>query len=141
MNVLNEPDTMEYFVDTFGTDHIFRVRLDLGFKCSPLVNVYLRQIVQDLQQSGELPAQKKKYSIYGPSTVGTFKFCMIRKSVTPKTELSAFDEFILNTKYRIRRLAGSKVQWYGLDTSSIIVETVPLITGGGSPASRIRRVD
>ena len=141
VNVLNEPDTMEYFVDTFGTDHIFRVRLDLGFKCSPLVNVYLRQIVQDLQQSGELPAQKKKYSIYGPSTVGTFKFCMIRKSVTPKTELSAFDEFILNTKYRIRRLAGSKVEWYGLDTSSIIVETVPLITGGGSPAKRIRRVD
>ena len=141
VNVLNEPDTMEYFVDTFGTDHIFRVRLDLGFKCSPRVNVYLRQIVQDLQQSGELPAQEKKYSIYGPSTVGTFKFCMIRKSVTPKTELSAFDEFILNTKYRIRRLAGSKVEWYGLDTSSIIVETVPLITGGGSPASRIRRVD
>ena len=55
VNVLNEPDTMEYHVDTFGTDHIFRVRLDLGFKCSPRVNVYLRQIVQDLQASGELP--------------------------------------------------------------------------------------
>ena len=136
VNVLNEPDTMEYHVDTFGTDYIFRVRLDLGFKCSPRVNVYLRQIVQDLQQSGELPDQDKKYSIYGPSTVGTFKFCMIRKSVTPKTELSALDEFILNTKYLIRRAAGSKVQWYGLDTSSLIVENVPLITGGGSGSPR-----
>ena len=56
---------------------------------------------------------------------------MIRKSVTPKTELSALDEFMLNTKYLIRRMAGSKVQWYGLDTSSLIVENVPLITGGG----------
>ena len=140
VNVLNEPDTMQYRVDTFGTDHIFRVRLDLGFKCSPRVNVYLRQIVQDLQASGELPRQDKKYSIYGPSTVGTFKFCMIRKSVTPKTELSAFDEFILNTKYLIRRMAGSKVQWYGLDTSSLIVETVPLITGGSNPTNRIQRV-
>ena len=142
VNVLNEPDTMEYRVDTFGTDYIFRVRLDLGFKCSPRVNVYLRQIVQDLQQSGDLPVQDKKYSIYGRSTVGTFKFCMIRKSVTPKTELSAFDEFILNTKYVIRRMAGSKVQWYGLDTSSLIVETVPLITGGGNPnARRIQRAE
>ena len=140
VNVLNEPDTLNYRVDTFGTDHIFRVSLDLGFKCSPRVNVYLRQIVQDLQQSGELPPQDKKYSIYGPSTVGTFKFCMIRKSVTPKTELSALDEFILNTKYLIRRMAGSKVQWYGLDTSSLIVETVPLITGGGSATKRIQRV-
>lgn len=139
VNVLNEPDTMQYQVDTFGTDFIFRVRLDLGFKCSPRVNVYLRQIVQDLQASGELPVQDKKYSIYGKSTVGTFKFCMIRKSVTPKTELSSLDEFILNTKYLIRRMAGSKVQWYGLDTSSLIVETVPLITGGGSGARRIQR--
>ncbi len=136
VNVLNEPDTMEYRVDTLGTDFIFRVRLDLGFKCSPRVNVYLRQIVQDLQATGELPEQDKKYSIYGKSTVGTFKFCMIRKSVTPKTELSAFDEFILNTKYLIRRMAGSKEQWYGLDTSSLIAENVPLITGGGSGSAR-----
>lgn len=141
VNVLNEPDTMEYRVDTFGTDFIFRVRLDLGFKCSPRVNVYLRQIVQDLQQSGDLPTQDKKYSIYGKSTVGTFKFCLIRKSVTPKTELSALDELLLNTKYLIRRLAGSKVQWYGLDTSSLIVENVPLITGTGSSTRRIRRVE
>ena len=140
VNVLNEPDVLQYRVDTFGTDHIFRVNLDLGFKRSPRVNVYLRQIVQDLQKSGELPDQDKKYSIYGPSTVGTFKFCMIRKSVTPKTELSAFDEFILNTKYLIRRMAGSKEQWYGLDTSSLILETVPLITGGGSSVYRIQRV-
>ena len=140
VNVLNEPDTMEYQVDTFGTDFIFRVRLDLGFKCSPRVNVYLRQIVQDLQASGELPEQDKKYSIYGNSTVGTFKFCMIRKTVTPKTELSPFDEFILNAKYAVRRAAGSKVEWYGLDTSSLIVESVPLITGGGSSARRIQRV-
>ena len=140
VNVLNEPDVLQYRVDTFGTDFIFRVNLDLGFKRSPRVNVYLRQIVQDLQKSGELPDQDKKYSIYGPSTVGTFKFCMIRKSVTPKTELSAFDEFILNTKYLIRRMAGSKEQWYGLDTSSLILETVPLITGGGSSVHRIQRV-
>ena len=139
VNVLNEPDTREYRVDTFGTDFIFRVRLDLGFKCSPRVNVYLRQIVQDLQQSGDLPTQDKKYSIYGKSTVGTFKFCMLRKSVTPKTELSALDELLLNTKYLIRRLAGSKAQWYGLDTSSLIVENVPLITGTGSSTRRIRR--
>ena len=141
VNVLSEPDTMDYRVETYGTDFIFRVKLDLGFQCSPRINVYLRQIVQDLQQSGELPPQDKKYSIYGPSTVGTFKFCIIHKSVTTKTELSPLDERILNTKYAIRRLAGSKVTWYGLDTSSLILEKVPLITGGGSGGKHIRRAE
>ena len=140
VNVLDEPDVMKYRVDTFGTDFIFRVRLDLGFKCSPWVNIYLRQIVQDLQESGELPVQDKKYSIYGDSTVGTFKFCVLRKSVAPKTELSALDELLLNTKYTIRRAAGSKVQWYGLDTSSVITENVPLIIGENRLPKRIQRV-
>jgi len=141
VHVLNEPKTRTYELETYGTDCIFRIRLNLGFKCSQRVNVYLRQIVQDLQARGELPIQDKRYSIYGKSTVGTFKFCIIQKSVTTKTELSSLDEFVLNTKYAIRRVAGSKERWYGLDTSSLILESVPLITGGGSEHKRIQRVE
>jgi len=139
VNVLNEPDTLAYQVETYGTDFIFRIKLNLGFKCSPRVNLYLRQIVQDLQAAGQFPPQDKKYSIYGQSTVGTFKFCIMHKSVSTKTELSALDEAILHTKYAIRKAAGSKVEWYGLDTSNLIIENVPLITGVGSSDRRIRR--
>lgn len=139
VNVVNEPNTLNYELETFGTDCIFRIRLNLGFKCSPRVNVYLRQIVQDLQKRGELPDQDKKYSIYGKSTVGTFKFCIIRKTVNTKTELSALDELVLNTKYSIRHIAGSKVKWYGLDTSSLIIESVPLITNSRAKHRQIVR--
>ncbi len=139
VNVLNEPNTMNYELEKYGTDCIFRIRLNLGFKCAQRINVYLRQIVQDLQSSGELPVQDKRYSIYGKSTVGTFKFCIIHKSVTTKTELSGIDELVLNTKYSIRKIAGSKEEWYGLDTSSLIIENVPLITGGTYPEGRIQR--
>ena len=130
---------MYYKVETYGTDFIFRVKLYLGFRCSPKVNVYLRQIVQDLQASGELPQQEKRYSIYGQSTVGAFKFCIIHKSVTTKTELSSSDESLLHLKYAIRSLAGSKEAWYGLDTSTIIGETVPLITNYITKEKRITR--
>ena len=74
-------------LETYGTDCIFRIRLNLGFKCSQRVNVYLRQIVQDLQARGELPAQHKKYSIYGESSVGTFKFCIIHNWVALRKRL------------------------------------------------------
>ena len=139
VNVLNEPDTMSYTVDTCGTDFIFRVQLNLGFRCSPRVNVYLRQIVQDLMKSGELPKQDKKYSIYGPGPVGTFKFCMVQKAVGSKTGLSSLDEFVMNTKYTIRRAAGSKIQWYGLETSNIIQEKVPLVVAGSGEVPRLTR--
>lgn len=139
VNVLDEPQTMNYQVETYGSDCVFRIRLNLGFKCSQRVNVYLRQIVQDLQRSGELPLQDKRYSIYGKSTVGSFKFCIIHKSVPTKTELSAVDEIILNAKYAIRHVAGSKVKWYGLDNSSLIYESVPLFVVPGRPDERIPR--
>ena len=140
VNILNEPDAMNYEVETYGTDFIFRVKLNLGFKQSPRVNLYLRQIVSDLQASGELPAQEKKYSIYGASSVGTFKFCIIHKSVTTKSELSGLEELIMNTKYAIRHVAGSRIQWFGLDTANIDTEMVPLIVSGSGSAPHIERV-
>lgn len=141
VHVTDEPDTMNYQVETYGTDYIFRVRLNLGFKSNQKVNVYLRQIVGDLLKSGELPEQERKYSIYGKSPVGTFKFCMLHKAVPTKTgQLSATDEAILNVKYAIRRVAGSKEKWYGLDTSALVIEKVPLLVGGSRDSRRIERV-
>ena len=141
VSVLNEPNAMRYRVETYGTDCVFRVRLELGFRRHQRINVYLRQIVQDLQASGELPLQDKKYSIYGKSTVGTFKFCVIHKSVTTKSELSTLDEFILNTKYAIRHAAGSREKWYGIDTSYLITENVPLITADPTETERMERIE
>ena len=139
LHVLDKPNVMNYSVETFGTDFIFRVKLNLGFKDDQRVNVYLRQIVQDLIESGELPVQERKYSIYGKSNVGSFKFFFFRKTVPTKEGLSRADEIILGLKYAIRKAAGSKVKWYGLDTSSVTVEPVPLIVGSRAPAKRIKR--
>lgn len=99
------------------------------------MNIYLRQIVRDLLESGELPPQERKYSIYGPSQVGSFKFLMLRRAVPLMSELSRTDEIILNLKYAVRRAAGSVIQWYGLDTSSVIVEQAPLVI----PSARKRK--
>ena len=84
-------------------------------------------LARDLLESGELPLQERKYSIYGPSQVGSFKFLMLHRAVPLMSELSRTDEIILNLKYAVRRAAGSVIQWYGLDTSSVIVEQAPLV--------------
>lgn len=140
--VHDEPSVMRYEVETYGTDYIFRVRLHLGFKDHQRVNVYLRQIVSDLIESGELPPQNRKHSIYGKSDVGNFKFCILHKVVPPKVGLSSMDEMVLNVKYAIRHIAGSKAQWYGLDTSSLIVERVPLLVNqSGRSTRRIERME
>lgn len=130
INVLvdDNPKTMSYSLDTYGTDFLFRVHLNLGYKVPQHINVYLRQIVSDLLADGTLPKQDKKYSIYGPSDVGNFKFCFISKSVPENGALSKRDKAVIKVKYAIQKMVGTAADWYGLDTSTQILETVPLIT-------------
>jgi KUP system potassium uptake protein len=126
VNTTDQPYQREYEVETFGTDFLFRVNLNLGFKVRQSVNVYLYQLVKELLASGELPPQNRKHSIYGPSPIGTFKFCMIRKMMPLEGDLSSFDSILIHTKYYIRRIAGNPLRWFGLETSNVIVESVPL---------------
>ena len=140
VNTTNSPFQREYEVETFGTDYIFRVNLNLGFKIKQSVNIYLRQVVQDLLKTGELPKQNKKHSIYGPSDVGSFKFCMLRKRMPLEGDISSADNLFIHTKYFIRRIAGSPARWFGLETSNLIIEYVPLFLPRRSAGERLERV-
>ena len=140
VNTTNEPYQKQYEVETFGTDHIFRVNLYLGFKVRPSVNIYLRQVVHDLLATGELPKQKKQHSIYGPSDVGSFKFCMIRKMMPQEGDIDFVDNLLIRAKYVIRRITGNPFQWYGLETSNVIIEYVPLFLARRQKEDRLERV-
>ena len=126
IHVEDVPYKREYEVENFGTDYIFRVRLNLGFKENQRINVYLRQIVQELMEDGELPLQKQRYAVEESGDVGGFKFCIIRKRVVPESDLPASDQGILTVKYAIRHVAGSPARWYGLENSVLAVEYLPL---------------
>ena len=140
VNTTNQPFDRSYEVETYGTDFFFRVNLNLGYKVSQSVNLYLRQIVQDLLKTGELPKQHRDHSIYGPSEVGSFKFVMIRKMMPQEGDLSAVDNFLIHNKYFIRRIAGSPVRWFGLETSRVLIEYVPLFLPRRENYERLERI-
>ena len=140
VNTTNDPYQMNYQVETYGTDYIFRVNLYLGFKVKPSVNIYLRQIVNDLLALGELPQQNRRHSIYGPSDVGSFKFYMIREMISQEGDISSLDNTLIHAKHFIRRMAGNPIEWYGLKTSNTIVEYVPLFFTYRQTGDRLERI-
>ena len=141
INSTDQPYQADYEVETFGTDYLFRINLNLGYKVKQRVNLYLRQIVQDLRASGELPAQNKQHSIYGPSEIGSFKFCMIRKLLPLEGDMAPLDSFLIRTKYAIRRIAGSPVRWFGLQTSNVMIEYVPMFLPRREHAETLTRIE
>jgi len=140
VNTTKDPFDRYYEVETYGTDYMFRVNLILGYKVKQSVNIYLRQIVQDLLKSGELPKQTLEHSIYSPSDVGSFKFCMIRKMMPMEGDLSPADNFLIHNKYFIRRLAGNPIRWYGLETARVLIEYVPLFLPRRAKEETLERI-
>lgn len=143
LNVLvtDEPHTRSYTVDSLGTDFVFKVQLKLGFKENQRLNTYLRQVVGALVSSGELPSQNHDYSVYlKRSEIGDFRFCMLRKTLVPETDISRGDSRIMAIKYAVRRICGSPARWYGLENSSIIIEYVPLFARMRPTARLVREL-
>ncbi|WP_281656564.1 KUP/HAK/KT family potassium transporter [Collinsella stercoris] len=140
VEVTEDPHTFEYSVENYGTDFVFRVHLYLGYKVNQRVNAYLRQIVSDMSASGELPPQVHDYSVYDkPGSIGSFRFCLIRKTLAPESDVEQRERHAIAMKYAIRRVAGSPVRWFGLENSSVFYEYVPLFTKF-KPVDRMERV-
>lgn len=139
ISVTDEPYTHAYSIHSFGTEHIFKVQLDLGFKIDQFVGIYLRQIIGDLVRSGEVPPQTRHYSVpRRHDEVGDIKFCLLRKYLAPESSISRSDRLIMSTKYSIRRICGSPIKWYGLEPSDTTIEYVPLF-GPEREVVRLRR--
>ncbi|MBO1305774.1 KUP/HAK/KT family potassium transporter [Enterococcus sp. 669A] len=129
VEVTDEPYTEEFSVDMMGTDFIVKVKLYLGFRMSQDVNVYLRQIIQDLMKQGRLPEQPQHYSLTPGRQVGDFRFVLIQEELSMMTEIAKWDRQVMQARLAIKRLAVSPERWFGLEYSEVVYETVPLIVG------------
>lgn len=127
ITVTDEPYTHSYSVENMGTNYLFMVQLRLGYKVDQFIGIYLHQIIDDLMSAGELPKQTRRYSSTKVhDIVGSTRFCLLRKFLVPESSVNQRDRTIMSMKYAIRRACGSPVRWYGLETSDVVIEYVPL---------------
>ncbi|MEG3032146.1 MAG: potassium transporter Kup, partial [Enterococcus sp.] len=105
------------------------VRLYLGFRVNQEVNVYVRQIIHDLMKDGRLPKQPQRYSLTPGRNVGDFQFVLIEEELSNNTELDKWERQIMQAKLFIKRHTMSPENWFGLEYSDVLYETVPLIIG------------
>ena len=133
ISVTDEPYQADYTVDTFGTSYIVRVQLNLGFRVEQNLNVFLRQISTELVQSGEIELQSRTYTTIKDRIVGDFRFILIQEQLSQKSKLNVWQSTILKLNLFIKRFTVSPSKWFGLDTSDVYIEKVPLFLGHSNP--------
>ncbi len=130
VQVSDEPWTMAYTVENFGTDYVFKVQLRLGFRVEQKVSSYLRQIVTDLMESHEIQEQFQLYPTRSVNrNIGDFCFVLVREELPNETDLPVYKRLIMQFKLGIKKITVSPVSWFGLETTDVKIEYVPLRLG------------
>lgn len=132
----DEPDTLEYEVDEVVAGTLFDVRMRLGFRVEPRVTVYLRQVVEDLVAEGRFDLTSSYPSLRRRGIPGDFHFIVIRRVFSPSSNCPPSTARLMNIHDLLRRIGVSPEKAYGLDTSVVSVEVVPLVINT-SPGRRV----
>ncbi|MDU3335951.1 KUP/HAK/KT family potassium transporter [Paraclostridium bifermentans] len=142
VKVTDEPYTMNYRVHTIQPNQIFSIEFEVGFRVEQRVNVFLREVIQDLIASGELSFDVKDYMINNDEdkNVGDFKFIILEEVISKESQLSNWDNLIMSFKIFIKKITVSPEKWFGIDTSIVEVEKVP-ITIGRIKKIKLKRVN
>lgn len=124
---VDAPDTLDYTCHALIPDTLFAVNIRVGFRVSPLMNLYLRQIVEDLIAEGQFDIRSGYPSLRQRNIAGDFRFIVIHRIYYPSTVVSSIDNLLLNLFTILKHIGVGDEQALGLDTSSVTVEKVPLI--------------
>lgn len=136
VNHVDAPDTLEYSVNVVVPETIYRVNMNLGFRVEPKVNVYLRQIIEDLVNAGKVDLRSEYPSLKERGIPGDFRFIILRRIFSPSSSCPGSAAFIMRMHQRLRRIGITDQEAFGLDTSMVTAETVPLIINT-TPSRRI----
>ena len=126
------PDTLEYSVDIVAPQTIFFITMRLGFRIEPKISVYLRQIVEDLVERGDLDLVSSYPSLCKRGIPGDFSFIILHRLFSPSSNCRRGESMLMRLHEALRYLGVSYRTAYGLDTSIVTAETVPLIINTAS---------
>jgi KUP system potassium uptake protein len=106
------------------------VRIDfrLGFRVDHAINYMFRQVVTDLVKSREIDITSRYDSLRSEDVVGDFQFVILNRTLPYAQSLSTWQHLVARVSGGLRWLGASQQQSFGLDNSSLTIETVPLLT-------------
>jgi len=126
VDIVDNPYMLEYKVTEMWPGKITRIDFYLGFKVQPRINEYFKQVLKHLSDEGKIDLLSTHPSLRKHNILSEFRFVNIDRSVAKQVDLGFLDGLALNLYYRIKQMGLSDINAYGLDSSQVTVEHIPL---------------
>jgi KUP system potassium uptake protein len=126
VNITDKPETFSYEVLQFIPGTLIRIDIHLGFKIEPRLNLYFREIINDMVARGEIKLTSAYESLKRYNYPGDFMFVNLDRIMSPDYKLSPWETIIMVLHSFTRWIGINDVKALGLDTSCVIEEKVPI---------------
>lgn len=123
---VNDPNRFEYQVIQIIPGILIRIDFHIGFKVEPKINLYFREVLEDLERSGEIKLASSYDSLRKHDFTGDFKYIIIDRIMPRDYKLTSWENFILTLNNFARRLSINDIRALELDSTNTIVEQVPI---------------
>lgn len=127
VDVTDEPYTLEYEVDQMVPRKLFRIDFRLGFRVEQRISVLFRKVVEELVKNGEVDITSQYPSLKAKNIPGDFRFVVIEKILANTSGLNFLERITTSCHRLLKLLSISETRGFGLDSSSVSIEKVPLM--------------
>jgi KUP system potassium uptake protein len=129
VDTVDSPFTSKYSVNTIIPKKCFFVRIKLGFKADHRVNLLFNKILHEMTENAEIDLVSHYDSLRRHSMPADFKYIILHSLASVDSEISTFDNLVIQGYRFIKSWSLSTEEQYGLELANVEVETVPIMVG------------
>lgn len=127
VEIMDDPYTMDYVVDTIIPNEIIRVEFRLGFRIEHRVQLMFKKVVEEMVRNKEVNVLSRYESLSKNNVRGDFRFIVMEKFLSLDNDLSLWERMIMRGYFLLKRVGLSEENSFGLNSSDVVIEKFPLL--------------
>ena len=126
VDVMDNPHTKEYIVEQLIPQKLIRIDFKLGFREEQRISLLFRKVVEDMVEKGEIDITSNYNTLKKHGIAGDFNFVVLEKIISKTYALKWHEKIILEIYQTLKKFSLSEEKGFGLDSSFVTLERVPL---------------
>ncbi len=127
VDVVDDPYTTEYVVQTIIPNEIIRVEFRLGFRVDHRIQYMFRKVVEEMVANKEVNVVSRYESLSKNNVVGDFRFIVMEKFLSRDNSLPMWERLMMRAYFLLKKVSLSEERGFGLDSSDVTLEKYPII--------------
>ena len=140
VDVVDDPYTTEYSVQTIVPNEIIRIEFRLGFRMDHRIQYMFKKVVEEMVQNKEVNVVSRYESLSKNNVMGDFRFIVMEKFLSRDNSLPLWERLMMRGYFLLKKVSLSEERGFGLDPSDVTLEKYPIIVSA-IPDYNLRRVE